>query len=265
MPERIWSFTCCNTRSTGTCCPSCGSTGDFAGWGLTVEEALEKFQRTYGLTPVGPHVRWATWNLSAMRAQCDRCHGAGVEGDVYDWRECPACEGGGGVWSGPEEAIREAYLNLLEEFPDAAAPGALSAWHLLPGNTAMNVSTGVPPMSSDSVIGSASMNKCSKTRRLAELRRKREEGRRRPRGYSVHGLRRVTLSVLCSDGAACGELRAGGKSGVCARLAGALPPGHRRGSSPDSGRHAMDTGGPGVLNRKWQHLVGSCASAGGRR
>jgi hypothetical protein len=132
MPERIWSFPCCDTTSRNTTCSTCGKPGVFAGWSLTVADGLKRFQRAYGLDPLGPQVRWASWNLGPMRSQCESCNGVGIVGDVHEWRECQACEGGGAVWSAPEEELVKAYLNIVEEWPDAAMLGALSAHRLLP-------------------------------------------------------------------------------------------------------------------------------------
>jgi tetratricopeptide (TPR) repeat protein len=99
---------------------------------VTVAEALERFQLSYGLAPTGPHLRNARLLLDGMRSACASCHGAGLVGDVYDWRGCVACEGTGGIWSAPEETIREAYQTLIAGFPGCGVPGALSVHAFLP-------------------------------------------------------------------------------------------------------------------------------------
>jgi DnaJ-class molecular chaperone len=131
MPERIWSHTCCDTTANQPHCPSCGTPGDFAGWGPTVPEAMERYQRAHGLTPVGPHRQVAPLVFRRMRAPCDRCHGSGFQGDVFGWHECRVCEGGGAVWSAAESEILAAYRRVLDLFPEAAAPGALSEYGLI--------------------------------------------------------------------------------------------------------------------------------------
>jgi tetratricopeptide (TPR) repeat protein len=132
MPERIWGHACCKTTSGNPSCPACGAPGEFAGWGWTVAEAMERFQLSYGLAASGPHLRNARLLLDGMRSACGSCHGAGLVGDIYDWRACAACEGTGGIWSAPEETIREVYEGIVEGFPGCAAPGALSVHAILP-------------------------------------------------------------------------------------------------------------------------------------
>jgi hypothetical protein len=119
MPERIRAYDCCGVTASSTSCPSCGGPGEFAGWGLTVPEAKERYRRVYGLEPLGPHVELAERAFAGLRSVCHRCDGAGVIGDVYAWRECPVCEGGGGAWAAPELRIRAAYLSVLRRFPGA--------------------------------------------------------------------------------------------------------------------------------------------------
>jgi hypothetical protein len=132
MPERVWAHDCCDATGARQACPACGRPGEFLGWGLTVAEAVDRFQLSYGLEPLGPHARAAKARLDGMRRGCERCHGAGLVGDVHQWRACPLCEGTGGTWSASEDAIREVYLDIVREWPDAAAPGALTIHPVLP-------------------------------------------------------------------------------------------------------------------------------------
>jgi hypothetical protein len=132
MPERVWAHDCCDSSGASQACPACGRPGEFRGWGLTVPEAVTRFRLSYGLDPLGSGIRAAKARLDGMRRACERCHGAGLVGDVYEGRDCPQCEGTGGTWSAPEDAIREVYLDIVREWPDAAAPGALTVHPVLP-------------------------------------------------------------------------------------------------------------------------------------
>jgi hypothetical protein len=132
MPERVWAHDCCDSTGADQACTTYGRPGDFAGWGLTVPEAVARFRLSYGLEPLGPDIRNAKSRLDGMRRACERCHGAGVVGDVHEWRDCAACEGTGGIWSASEDAIREVYLDIVQECPDAAVPGALTIHPVLP-------------------------------------------------------------------------------------------------------------------------------------
>jgi tetratricopeptide (TPR) repeat protein len=132
MPERVWAHDCCDSTGASQACPACGRPGEFLGWGLTVPEAMARFRLSYGLDPLRPDIRTAKARLDGMRRACERCHGAGLVGDVHEWRACPQCEGTGGTWSASEDAIREVYLDIVREWPGAAAPGALTIHPVLP-------------------------------------------------------------------------------------------------------------------------------------
>jgi hypothetical protein len=132
MPERIWAHDCCDSSGASQSCRACGRPGEFVGWGLTVPEAVARFRLTYGLDPLAPGIRDAKARLDRMRCACERCLGAGLVGDVHEWRDCPLCEGTGGTWSAPEDAIRDVYLDIVRECSDAAAPGALTIHAVLP-------------------------------------------------------------------------------------------------------------------------------------
>jgi hypothetical protein len=154
MPERIWAYECCAVRAGATSCPTCGRPGEFAGWGLTVPEAMERYRRAFGFEPIGPHLQLVEQHLASLRSRCVWCGGVGVVGDVYEWRQCPHCEGGGAVWNAPEERIRASYQRIA-----SAHPGAVSGsppYVLVPDR---------PP------------------------ERSRDQRRRPPKGFSIHGLR----------------------------------------------------------------------------
>jgi hypothetical protein len=219
MPERVWSFECCGVRAGAGSCPTCGGPGEFAGWGLTVPEAMERYRRAFGLEPIGPHLDLAKELFEGLRSECDRCGGTGVEGDVYEWRHCVRCEGGGGVWTASEEVIRAAWRRVLQSYPAAAVAYAESPWAGIPSNSAPTPWTpegqqafaaymrkvhewkaGYAPDPEARKAGRRGSSRprveledASKRRRLAALRRRRRAARRRPKGYSIHGLRHTDV------------------------------------------------------------------------
>jgi hypothetical protein len=154
MPERIWAYECCDVRAGAVSCPTCGRSGEFAGWGLTVPEAMERYRRAFGFEPIGPHLQLAEREFVSLRSRCHPCGGVGVVGDVCEWRQCPHCEGGGGVWNASETRIRAAYQCIAR-----VHPGMVSGpppYVLIPD----------PPHE-----------------------RLRDQRRRPPKGFSIHGLR----------------------------------------------------------------------------
>lgn len=169
MAERVWSYECCATSAAVLNCPTCGGPGEFAGWWPTVEEAMERFRRAYGFEAAGPHVVEVDRALRPLRRSCDRCAGAGVEGDVYAWRECPECEGGGAFWNAPEAAIRSAWRAVARRYPREALPWAQGLYGPVPAPVPASF-----PARAISPAGGSS---------------RRPRRRRPPKGYSVHGLR----------------------------------------------------------------------------
>jgi hypothetical protein len=67
MPERIWTYECCAVTAGATACPTCGRPGEFAGWGLTASEAMERHWRAFGFEPVGPHLQLVERHLLSLR------------------------------------------------------------------------------------------------------------------------------------------------------------------------------------------------------
>ncbi len=220
MPERVWSYSCCEVTACAGSCPTCGGPGEFAGWGPTVKEAIERFRRAYGLEPIGPHLDLAKELFDGLRTECDRCGGTGLEGDVYEWRHCLRCEGGGGIWTASEDAIRTAWRRVVQTYPSAAVAFAESPWAGVPSDPptpspwtpeareafaaynrkvrewqagyaldheerTANGPSASPP--------TAEPESDSKVRRLTALRRRRRAARRRPKGYSIHGLRHTNV------------------------------------------------------------------------
>jgi hypothetical protein len=223
MPERIWAYECCGVTAGAISCPTCGGPGEFSGWGLTVPEALERYRRAYGLEPMGPHLELAKEVFEGLRRECDRCGGTGLEGDVYEWRHCTRCEGGGGVWTASEDAIRAAWRRVLHFHPAAAVAYQESPWAGVPWDPTATAATApwTPEAReafaayqrevhrgrdggsldhggrSASVVGSwracMGLGNNPKLRRLEALRRRRRAARRRPKGYSIHGLRHTDV------------------------------------------------------------------------
>jgi hypothetical protein len=154
MPERIWTYECCAVRAGTTSCPTCGRPGEFAGWGLTAPEATERYRRAFGFEPVGPHLQLVERDLASLRSPCVWCGGVGLVGDVYEWRQCPHCEGGGAVWNAPEKRIRASHQCIAQAHPEAVRG---SPPYVL-----------IPDRPHD---------------------RARDQRRRPPKGFSIHGLR----------------------------------------------------------------------------
>jgi hypothetical protein len=240
MPERIWTYPCCGQTSTAISCPTCGGPGEFDGWGPTVADAMERYRSAYGLEPVGPHLQLAKEVFQGLRTECGRCDGRCFEGDVYQWRHCPECEGGGGVWTGSEDDIRAAWHRVIHFHPSAAVSRKDSPWfgvpweptppasRLSPGRagSASGAPAAIRPGAAkrarrtEPLPGSCgtpvNLKTDSKRRRLDALRERRRAARHHPR-VSPH--QHPALSL-----------------------------GHHRGGGPDPGGHTMDTGGPGVLS-----------------
>lgn len=88
-----------------------------------MHEAMARYQYVYGLKPVGPHRREADRILRALRTRCDSCDGEGLRWhDDSDWRRCPSCEGTGGFWSYSSDIVEAARSEILDRYPEAAAP-----------------------------------------------------------------------------------------------------------------------------------------------
>jgi hypothetical protein len=134
MPFPMWRVgPCCSSAIWFTPrgqCPLCRRPGVFDGWRLTMYEAMARYQYVYRLKPIGPHRPFADQLLTPFRQVCGRCGGIGVltvHGGL-GWRQCPDCEGTGGVWAGRGEDVNAAYLRVLQAFPGATAMEAPAAF-----------------------------------------------------------------------------------------------------------------------------------------
>lgn len=133
MPFPFWYHVCGEggVYTTGPVCESCGAQGTFAGWKLSVDQDMGRYQYVYGLKPMGPHRQVADERLGALRVTCTRCEGQGIltiDGGRR-WRICPVCEGTGGFWTVPDEDVQRAREEVLVTYPDAGArplPGFLN-------------------------------------------------------------------------------------------------------------------------------------------
>jgi hypothetical protein len=133
MPSPQWEHDCGHAAvlRTEPRCRACGRSGTFVGWGLSIHEAMARYQYVYGLKPVGHHRGMADAALGGMRSPCERCSGLGVLTiDEHGWSLCPQCEGTGGFWTRPEAEVDAIRRTVLESFPHAepsrALPGFLS-------------------------------------------------------------------------------------------------------------------------------------------
>ncbi len=120
MPYRLWRHVCEGREvSTGSPdCHVCGAHGVFAGWRLSMYEAMRLYRYVYELEPVGPHRRRADRLLTPMRTRCIRCRGEGLLTiDVTAWSTCPSCEGTGGIWNRSTEEIAAVRRKVLAPQP----------------------------------------------------------------------------------------------------------------------------------------------------
>jgi hypothetical protein len=144
MPRPFWKHPCCGRDTTLTdrlACLTCGAPGTFAGWGLTMHEAMGRYQYVHGLLPVGPHRPLADRLFRGTRRACGKCGGDGLlASDERACRACPSCEGTGAFWAIDADAIEAIRKRILDEFPAAAAPSG--ALRFLTHPVAQDLSTG---------------------------------------------------------------------------------------------------------------------------
>jgi hypothetical protein len=125
MPHPVWFHVCAEGSEVYSGspepCGTCGVPGVFDGWALSMWEQVARYRYTYGLNPFGPHRPLADELLVPMRDLCLRCGGRAVltAGDGTTWRDCPACEGTGGVWNRPFEEVDAAWREVVARWPDA--------------------------------------------------------------------------------------------------------------------------------------------------
>jgi hypothetical protein len=129
MPRRVWRFPCCTPAlevAGSARCPRCNRPGTFIRWKPAAQEESRRYEQAFALRAEGPHRAVADRTLAPHRQRCARCVGTGLIGERSGFRECPSCEGGGGIWAAPEAVLAEAYRSVVASFPDMAVAGALS-------------------------------------------------------------------------------------------------------------------------------------------
>ena len=107
MPHRRFQHVCGadGVRDlTWTPCDICGAPGVFVEWGWSGIEHMGKFQRLYGLPPIGPHHGFVL--ELPIREPCQACGGRGLfdveQGRSYE--RCGVCDGiGARLTCSPEE------------------------------------------------------------------------------------------------------------------------------------------------------------------
>jgi hypothetical protein len=127
MPIAMWKHNCKNAgsliRMGSSVCQTCGASGEFDGWHLSMHEAMARYQSRYGLKPIGPHRTMADNLFSAVTVTCNTCGGRGLRD--LDWGAsceiCGVCRGLGCLFSASVTDLIEIRLRVLEAFPDAAA------------------------------------------------------------------------------------------------------------------------------------------------
>lgn len=90
--------------------------------------AMHRYMQTRRLKPLGPHRQLADELLDKLRERCRACNGWGVlRQKAGGARDCPHCEGGGGVWTCSGEELAAAYCQIEEAFP-----GSTLKWFITP-------------------------------------------------------------------------------------------------------------------------------------
>jgi hypothetical protein len=123
MPHKIYRHPCEHGRRGLAVCPECGTPGVYDGWGYSVVEMMCRYALRSGLSPMGPHLRYANEVYEGAFCRCLRCAGRGtliLPDESY--QPCPRCHGDGvrPALPGPEiAALRD---RVLERYPDARSP-----------------------------------------------------------------------------------------------------------------------------------------------
>jgi len=87
---------------------------------------MQRFQQTRRVRTMGPHIQLSLQVLGALRERCRACEGSGALSLAnMGTRDCPHCEGIGGVWACSEEALATAYQLLEAVFPGCTLPGMM--------------------------------------------------------------------------------------------------------------------------------------------
>jgi hypothetical protein len=102
-------------------------TGEISPWARPrgVIPAMARYQAFTGLKPVGPHRSLADTLLHDLTRPCATCGGTGLHGSYgsLGWLACPECHGLGATWRISLDEVQARRMQVLERFPDAAAPG----------------------------------------------------------------------------------------------------------------------------------------------
>ncbi len=123
MPNRLWRHVCGRGEVVegSPRCGRCGAPGVFDGWRLSMWEAARVYHYVYDLNPMGPHRPLADRLFAPMRERCVRCGGRRIlTVDEETWRDCPTCEGTGGVWSRPVDEVDAVRRRVVARWPEAA-------------------------------------------------------------------------------------------------------------------------------------------------
>jgi hypothetical protein len=127
MPHKWYHQDCCGTACTTKVefCLQCGERGiPQPGWRISWAEHMGRFVRTFGLKPIGPHVKLIGRVMKENFASCKPCHGVGFVDHTDPAQDggcmrCKECSGSGYYFVGTLESFRSARDALLEQFPDA--------------------------------------------------------------------------------------------------------------------------------------------------
>lgn len=129
MTQKLWKYTCgCYSGefSAGApTCSGCGQVGQYDGWHYTMHESMAKYQKLYGLKPIGPHRKIADELFEGTTRRCETCQGKGLEVLHIDvaldegYRTCSMCSGLGCNFTRSADEISAIRQRVLESFPDA--------------------------------------------------------------------------------------------------------------------------------------------------
>ena len=102
-------------------------TGEISPWAKPrgMIAAMAREQAFTGLKPVGPHRSLADILLHDLTGTCATCGGTGLHGSYgsMGWLACPECHGLGETYPISLDELQARRRQVLERFPDAAAPG----------------------------------------------------------------------------------------------------------------------------------------------
>lgn len=78
---------------------------------------MRRYRKIYGVIPGHLRSDRIAPLLEPLREACVRCHGEGLLSTGSHIRECPTCEGIGGVWVGDEATIAATVAFLMATYP----------------------------------------------------------------------------------------------------------------------------------------------------